>query len=250
MHVDRDLRPLAFILAMVVAAGIMIFAYCVLVRVVEQRWPLELATRGFIFGTGGTLVGIALFVVLYAVLWMLGVASLHGVRGFDGVALILGLSIISGVAEELVVRGGVFRPLEGAFGTVIALIVSGALFGIFHASNPSATIVSTVSIAVEAGLLLGLAYTATRGLWFPIGIHFGWNFAEGGIFSATVSGFRSNGILDVPLSGPEILTGGAFGPEASVVSVVVCLVGAGLIGWAAIRAGRWYPLRFAVRSGP
>jgi uncharacterized protein len=125
------------------------------------------------------------------------------------------------------------------------LVFSGTLIG--------AAFVSTASVALEAGVLLGLAYTATRSLWFPIGIHFGWNFTEGGIFGAPISGLPSQGLLRFPLSGPDILTGGSFGPEASVVSVIVCLIASALIGRMAVRSGRWRTLRSArdrVRLAP
>ena len=66
-------------------------------------------------------------------------------------------------------------------------------------------------IVLEAGVLLGLAYAATRSLWLPIGLHFGWNFTEGGIFGASVSGRAYHGMFKFSLSGSDILTGGAFG---------------------------------------
>jgi membrane protease YdiL (CAAX protease family) len=79
---------------------------------------------------------------------------------------------------------GGFAGLAGA----IALLVSAAVFGRVHAGNPGASWVSSLSIALESGVLLGLAYAATRSLWLPIGLHFGWNFTAGGIFGAAVSG--------------------------------------------------------------
>jgi membrane protease YdiL (CAAX protease family) len=248
--VDQGFRAYAIVSAEIAVGVIVIVAYRIGVRLLERRRVTEaFVSTGWLLALVGSLVGAALFCVMYVVFWWMGYAAFAGVRGFDGVPRELGLSIVSGISEEVILRGGVYRPFEDAFGTLPALIVSGALFGLLHAGNPAATAVSTVAIAVEAGVLLGLAYTATRSLWFPIGIHFGWNFTEGGIFGAVVSGFRSNGILDVRLSGPELITGGAFGPEASLVCVIVCQVGAAVIGWAAVRAGRWRPLRFAVRSG-
>ena len=91
--------------------------------------------------------------------------------------------------------------------------------------------------------MLGLAYSLARNLWFPIGIHFAWNFTQGGIFGAPISGFRFKSIFEFQLSGPEILTGGAFGPEASLAALAVCLLAASLLAWATIRSGQWRPLK-------
>jgi membrane protease YdiL (CAAX protease family) len=132
-------------------------------------------------------------------------------------------------------------------GTLVALVVSAAIFGLLHAANPGASLVSSASIALEAGVLLGLAYALTRSLWLPIGLHFGWNFTEGGIFGAAVSGGQSHGLVKAAVVGPDLLTGGAFGPEASVVAVVLSLVVSAAMGWLVVRRGHWKPLTFRLR---
>lgn len=69
----------------------------------------------------------------------------------------------------------------------------------------------------DAAPFLAIAYTATRSLWLPIGLHFAWNFTESGVFGTAVSGADGeHGLLRTVLSGPEVLTGGTFGPEASL----------------------------------
>jgi len=78
-----------------------------------------------------------------------------------------------------------------------------------------------VAIVFEAGVMLAAAYLLTRRLWLPIGIHAGWNFTQGGIFGVSVSGHPSGGLLDGTLSGPEWLSGGVFGVEASIVAVIL-----------------------------
>jgi membrane protease YdiL (CAAX protease family) len=119
------------------------------------------------------------------------------------------------------------------------MLVSAAFFGGVHIFNPGATLISSAAIAIEAGLLLALAYTATRSLWLPIGLHFAWNFTEGGIFTTQVSGGKVPGILETTLTGPELLTGGKFGPEASVVAVGVCLTAALIFLIVTLRRGEW-----------
>ncbi|HLY58589.1 MAG TPA: CPBP family intramembrane glutamic endopeptidase, partial [Stellaceae bacterium] len=151
------------------------------------------------------------------------------------------------VSEELIFRGVLFRIVEEGCGTLAALAVSAAVFGGLHAWNPGASIASGTAIALEAGILFGLAYAGSRTLWLPIGLHFGWNFAEGGIFGGAISGFPAEGLLDVKLSGPDILTGGAFGPEASLVTLAVCLATSLILLLAIVRHGQWRGVRLSLR---
>jgi hypothetical protein len=81
---------------------------------------------------------------------------------------------------------------------------------------------AAIAIMVEAGVFLSAAYMLTRRLWLPIGIHAGWNFAQGGIFGVSVSGTGATGILQSTLTGPVWLSGGEFGAEASVVAIAIC----------------------------
>jgi hypothetical protein len=80
-------------------------------------------------------------------------------------------------------------------------------------------------------------------LWLPMGLHFGWNFTEGGVFGTAVSGGQSHGLIESVLSGPTLLTGGAFGPEASVIAIAICLTATTLPSVWAVRHGRWRPWR-------
>jgi membrane protease YdiL (CAAX protease family) len=236
------------------AAGILgalvLFAvYRLLVRWMEKRKASELliarAPGGFV---GGTVLGAGLFCAVYAVLFALGIAGYKGSGSTDGLALAFALSLLAGFGEEMVFRGVVFRLFEEGFGTTVAVLISGALFGAIHAGNPGATLASSAAIAIEAGILLAAAYALTRSLWLPIGLHFAWNFTEGGIFGAAVSGHESKSLLSVLLHGPDYLTGGVFGPEASVVAVGVCLTAAIVMLVLAAQRGEWRPLRFRFRT--
>ncbi|HWO68198.1 MAG TPA: CPBP family intramembrane glutamic endopeptidase, partial [Umezawaea sp.] len=111
-------------------------------------------------------------------------------------------------------------------GTVISLVVSSLLFGATHLVNVNATPWGAMAIALTGGTMLAAAYTATRSLWFPIGLHFAWNFTHAGVFGIAVSGSEDvpNGLLRTTLSGASVVTGGSFGPEASLMALLVCLV--------------------------
>ncbi len=234
------LRDAARLLAALILSVVMIVAYCALVRVLEQRTVDELQGSGAARGlAAGVAAGAALFALVYMIVWALGAVAFRGPGGLSGLGHALAVAIASAVGEEIVFRGVVFRRLEDTLGTTIALIISAAAFGLLHGFNPGASWISTLAIALESGALLGLAYAATRSLWLPIGLHFGWNFTEGGVFGAAVSGGQYSGLIVAPLSGPSWLTGGAFGPEASLAALVVSLGASAALAWYVVRLGEW-----------
>lgn len=225
------------------ACAPLLLIYAALVRVLERRKPSELALDpGGGLAIAGAAGGFLLFAVVLAALFGLGLAGWGGGGDTAHVAPMAVAALFAAVGEELAIRGGVFRVLEEGLGSLAALVLSAALFGLLHAANPGATPVSTAAIAIEAGLLLGAAYMATRSLWLPIGLHLGWNFTEGGVFGTAVSGGKSHGVWPVSIHGPELLSGGDFGPEASVVAVAVCLLATLALLAVAVRRGEWRPL--------
>ena len=126
-----------------------------------------------------------------------------------------------GVAEEVAIRGILFRLLEQGLGTWLAIAISALFFGFGHRSNHGATWVSSVAIAIEAGMLLAAMYVATRSLWLPIGAHWAWNLFEGPVWGSAVSGNALTALAEARFRGPALLTGGAFGPEAGLPTVVL-----------------------------
>nr|WP_269770064.1 CPBP family intramembrane glutamic endopeptidase [Brevibacterium antiquum] len=154
----------------------------------------------------------------------------------------LGFMAAVAVTEEVIFRGVLFRVIEERTGSWIAMAATGMVFGLMHLLNPNASLSGAIAIAVEAGFMLTAAYMATRRLWVPIGLHFGWNIAAGGIFSTEVSGANTpQGLLDATMSGPVLITGGDFGPEGSVFSIVVCMLAGAVFIWMAHCRGRILP---------
>jgi membrane protease YdiL (CAAX protease family) len=250
--VQAILRPRAKAnVAIPILAAVVLAAYLAGSRWIERRPPPELADFGGVAEfAAGLALGIGLFSSVMGVLWALGVYYPAGRGTLSGLGAGAVLMLATGVFEETVVRGFLFRLVQLIGGTWIAVLVSSALFGAAHASNPGATVTSSVAIALEAGVILAAAYVVTERLWLPIGLHAGWNFTEGSIFSMSVSGLSApSGLIAGSLKGPVILTGGAFGPEASVVAVIVCLCVAVLLFWRAARTGKIKPLGWA-RSVP
>lgn len=161
---------------------------------------------------------------------------------------ILGISFLTGFVEEVIFRGLIFRLSEELLGTWFALAGSALFFGLAHAGNPGATLASSVAIALEAGILLGAAFLLTRRLWLVTSLHAAWNFTQGGIFGVAVSGNQIRGLLQGQLSGPEWISGGSFGAEASVVAVIVCLTAGVLLLVRASRNGQIVRPRWAPRA--
>ena len=216
-------RATGFSLTLVVPT---LAAYLFLVLRIERRRPVELAWHKLLpHGALGIAMGVLLISAVVGVLWLAGSYEVVGTNPDAPWALALlvgGLS--SAIAEELVFRGILFRVTEEGLGTWPALAVSAGVFGLLHIANRGATAGSSVAIAVEAGLLLGLVYHVTRSLPLCMGMHLGWNFAQGTVYGIPVSGSQSQGWLVSTRIGPDWLTGGSFGAEASVVTVGISLL--------------------------
>lgn len=223
---DKTASPLQHALARL---GIQLlpalFSYLVVVRWIERRRMRELDPRDIpVFGLGGLLLGTALFSTVAGVLWLVG--SYHVIGTNDHVNWAFGLlaGIGTGIGEEIITRGMLFRVIEEGMGTWWALLISAAFFGGAHAFNQGATPWSSVAIMIEAGVLLALMYHVTRSLWACVGLHAAWNTTEGLVYGVSVSGGSVHGWLKSTLTGPDWLSGGRFGAEASVVAVAVCSV--------------------------
>lgn len=242
LRADAQIRPRSVADGLVGALTIVavIAVYRLYVRVVEQRPANELATHGaareFV---AGVLTGCALFCATMLILWLVGVATFAAGSGWSTLGYPLMIALVAAVIEEILFRGIVFRIIEESLGTWIALAVSAAIFGALHAFNPGASATSSVAIALEAGVLLAAVYVYTRRLWMVIGLHAAWNFTESGVFGANVSGGgAAPGLLASRLHGSDIMTGAQFGPEASIVAVLVCLAAALIFIGLAMHKGR------------
>jgi hypothetical protein len=217
-------------------------AYLVGARLVEWRPVTEFSLSPALPEiVGGLLAGIALFATVIGVLWVAGVYQPQGWQSFAGIGPAFVFWLAVGAQEEIQFRGLVYRFCGKIFGTWGAIVLSALLFSVAHGIDPGSTATALSSVAL-AGLLLGAAFALTGRLWLPIGIHAGWNFAEGSLFGTAVSGNTVGGsLITAKLTGPEILTGGRFGPEASIVTVVVLLFATAFLVWRIARLRRAEP---------
>jgi membrane protease YdiL (CAAX protease family) len=210
--------------------------YLAYVRLIERRHPAELAGPGAAAELlGGIALGGCLFAATMVALYAIGAATVEAGAGWTVVPPMLAAAVGAALSEEILVRAILFRLLENSLGTWIALAISAVLFGILHGFNHGATAFSCAAIALEAGVLLAAAFVVTRRLWLPFGLHLAWNFTEGGVFGASVSGGSQHGLFTSRFHGAPLVTGGEFGPEASIAAVAICLV-AGI--WLLVRAQR------------
>ena len=215
-------------LSAIVIAAAMIALYALLVRWFEKHPAKDLPMRRLVPDTlKGLGIGLLFFMVVVLVMSVFGLCEV-GSFGTDRPLAIVAaffLFLVVGTGEEIIFRGILFRWIDEKWGFWTALAVSSLLFGLLHIFQPGATWWSSFAIAVEAGLFLGSAYKYSGTLWLPVGAHWAWNFVEGNVFGFAVSGTDAGAsVFHTTVNGPDILTGGAFGPEASVIALVVGLL--------------------------
>ena len=229
------------ILINLLSASALIAIYSFVTRHLEHRSPTELSIRsGYPLFLSGAAAGVALMALVYIVLWGLGRATFMAGTGLDGLGGSLAAYFAAAILEELVFRAVIFRIVEQMAGTTLALIVSAGLFALLHSLNPGVTGMGIVSVALAGGITFALLYVLTRNLWLVIGVHLGWNFAEGSLFGAQVSGSgEAHSFLRTSLAGPDLLTGGCFGPEGSIITIAIYLLLAAALAFKIAGDGTW-----------
>lgn len=173
---------------------------------------------------------------IYVLMLALGWLTFEGFAWeFDPISVVITnvitffvMFIFVGWNEELLSRGYHLQTIASGLNLFWGVIISSAVFGLLHLGNPNATWVSAAGIFF-AGVFLAYGYIRTKQLWLSIGLHIGWNFCEGVVFGFPVSGLDIYALTRITVHGPEIWTGGAFGPEAGLIVLPALLLGALLI---------------------
>jgi hypothetical protein len=216
---NRALGLVGVLLACVAALG----CYVLTVRLGEGRWAAELAVRPALSGLAvGAILGLLMMAVLMGVLAATGlydIAVVGATPAWTGISQ----ALQAAVTEELWMRALLLRLLWRAFGPLPAFTVAAVVFAALHLANPGATLLAGATVAVAA-LMFSALYVLTGRLWVPIGLHLAWNFTQGYLFGAAVSGSDLGGSIAVSTARPGAeawLTGGTFGPEASVFALVL-----------------------------
>ena len=220
---ERDLKRL---ITGIVVALISIISYIYLYKFYEKRKITEFSRKGLLKNLGiGILIGAGLQALTIGFIYLKGGYSIVSFNPILYLIPPLTMAFTSSIFEETIMRGIIFRIMEEKLGSYMALIISALLFGAMHLANPNSSLVAGLGIAIQAGLLLAAAYIYTRNLWFPIAIHFAWNFTQAAIFGANVSGNAiSKTLITSKIEGAEWFTGGAFGPEGSLQATIFCSI--------------------------
>lgn len=201
------------------------WAFCRFVDQTSLR-SLGLQTRGWLAKVAaGWGLGTVLQLLIFAAL---GIAGWLTVERADWQPVDLSVSIVAWLIisfnEELSFRGYILQRLAQAWGLPAAVVVSSLIFAMVHVLNPNVQPLAMVSLFI-AGLLLACAYLVSRSLWLPIGLHIGWNLAEMHLLGFAGSGAPEPALIRSVVNGPEVMTGGAFGPEGGLVGLAATMLG-------------------------
>lgn len=232
---------------------VVLFAiYACLVRLVEHR-----AAREVDFGTGlptlllGLLIGSAIIGLTILILSSLGMVQISSRTGFAEVGRELSVLMITAMTEELLFRVILFAILQEILGSLGAILISSAMFGLAHVANPGAAPFAIFALSMELGVMLALVYMLTRNVWMAVGVHAGWNFTQGFVFGGLNSGQQHpHSYFQTTLSGPDFLTGGPFGLEGSVVTLGLSLVVSAVLLALTLHQRRWIGPRFRLCGAP
>ncbi len=222
---DKDFRNL---FKGIIASLAVIYAYKFFYKFIEKRGITELSTKGIAKKLMiGMIFGVVLQSLTILVIFLSNGFKVVSINPVSFIIIPLTVAFTVAIFEEILLRGIVFRILEEKLGSYIALLISAIIFGALHLANPNSSLVAATCIAIFAGLLLGAAYIYTRNLWFPIAIHFAWNFMQSGIFGAITSGNeKTSSLLTTQITGSTLITGGEFGPEATIQATLFGLTAA------------------------
>ena len=133
------------------------------------------------------------------------------------------LFIVVSLNEEIAIRGYILHNLSQSFNKYIALIISSFVFMGMHLGNPNIGVLPLTNLFL-AGIFLGVYRIHKNNLWFPIGAHLMWNYLQGPIYGFEVSGNKINSLFEQKLQGHEVLTGGNFGYEGSIILTVFLII--------------------------
>lgn len=202
--------------------------------VLVLRWrklPLSLLGMSLRGRGKDLLAGLGVAVLLYAVGFgtslLMGIVEIASVQWVprDLLGTLLFFLLVA-VTEEVMLRGFVLgRMLSAGMNRFVALFLSSVLFSAMHLFNPNFALLPFVNILL-AGCLLGASFLYTRNLCFPVVLHWFWNWLQGPVLGYEVSGMDSGEtLLTLRLTGSDLLTGGSFGFEGSLLCTVLLVVG-------------------------
>ena len=176
----------------------------------------------FIFGL---LIGLGLIVTGFGILIIFNFISITSLQfSFIDQLFYLCLFAVVSLNEEIAMRGYILQNLSSSFNKYIALVMSSLVFMIMHIGNPNMSAIPLFNLFL-AGLFLGIYCIHRKNLWFPIGAHFTWNYFQGPVLGFEVSGNEVNSLFIQRLDGSDLITGGQFGFEGSIILTTFMIIG-------------------------
>jgi membrane protease YdiL (CAAX protease family) len=184
----------------------------------HQGWLRDLLVGGAI-GFVALAVAVGIATAAGGLRFSLGGSALGIIRSLVGSAVLL---FVAALAEEALFRGYVLQTFTRAQLTLLGVLLTSVPFALVHLSNPNVVPGVTFANTALAGIWLAAAYLRTRSLWFPLGVHWAWNWALGAFFGLPISGINlvSNPVLKGNDVGPAWLTGGSYGIEGGVACTI------------------------------
>ena len=172
----------------------------------------------------GLILGAGLIAIGFFSLFILGYVRVESFSfPFLDIVLYLILFVVVAFHEEIMLRGYILRSLMESMNRYLALTISSLIFMTVHLLNPNISFLGVVNLFL-AGIVLGIYYVHKSNLWLPIGMHLTWNFFQGPIFGFEVSGIKSQSLIKQTVNGSDLITGGEFGFEASLLATVLIVV--------------------------
>ena len=214
--------------SMIISMGIMLWIF---MKFIDKQPLIEigLQTKGRLKEFNyGLIMGLVIMAFAYVSLSLIGEIVFENYtfnlqKIFLSIILFVGVSVF----EEVIFRGYMLKNLLESFNPYVALFISSIFFSLIHGSNPNVTTLGLCNIFL-AGFFLGASYIFTKNLWFPIALHFSWNFFQS-MFGFKVSGLDSYSIIEFSIPENNMLNGGEFGFESSLLSIIILIIGTFII---------------------
>ena len=220
------------ILRYCVTAIILLLAAWIVLRWVDRRpfdvLGIHFSRRGIQDFSVGYAMGMVILMVIFSILWAFGFLKVEYI-GIQNVLLsrfwlVFFFLFVAALIEELLMRGYMFQALCEGTRIWIAILLFNVLFSLGHWNNPDYVWTSALSIFI-LGLLCAVVYIKTRSLWTATGLHMAWNWTQGSVFGMKVSGIEvPHSIFKSLPTGPDVLSGGEFGGEGSLITSFVPLI--------------------------
>lgn len=200
----------------------MMITYRIYTSATENRKAHEISFYKFLPEIGfGALIAFLIMTFFVMLISIPGYYSVEEFNSFGNVIFMFFDQLKVGFIEELLFRVIIFKLSEELFGSWTAIAVQGILFGFAHAGNPNATIYTTMALILSFSIFFGTAYMITRRIWFVMGFHWSWNFFQAGIYGIQNSGHTQPSLITPVIEGPVWITGGDWGAELSIISVII-----------------------------